>query len=176
MSKVSYASNVSTPGYLSSKKKKSVHPPSSSKNFPPQTNKVTDYLMKSTPVPGPLKSVSVNTDTSIDGVSINTPPMPYPDMATTTVTSHTGTNIDSSYMDIDSCTCSAGLDLNRICMGCNNSFFSCYEGKLHKICLHSVLDYLEKKDFKDIMERAVRKVYYNTFLFMIKAEFSKDTD
>ena len=94
---------------------------------------------------------------------------------TTTVTPYTGTNIDSSYVT-DTKASTAGLDLTRICTGCNRPFNMCFEGKWRKICLHRVLDYLEAKDFDGATERGVRKVYYNTFMIMMKAKILDDTD
>ena len=68
------------------------------------------------------------------------------------------------------------IDFTKICVGCRNPFHSCCEGKWRKICLHQVLDYLEDKNFVKISERSVRKVYYRTFLLMMKAEILKETD
>ena len=44
------------------------------------------------------------------------------------------------------------------------------------ISLHRVLDYLEDKNFEKISERSVKRVYYKTFLLMMKADILKETE
>ena len=66
--------------------------------------------------------------------------------------------------------------MTKICVGCNNPFSSCYEGRWRRVCLHQVLDYLEDKNFENVSERSVRKVYYKTFMLMMKAEVLGETD
>ena len=91
------------------------------------------------------------------------------------ITPYTGTNIDSSYFQ-DASYSSTTVDTTMVCSGCKNPFASCYEGKWRRICLHRVLDYIEGKDFKDATEKGVRRVYYNTFLIMMKAEILSETE
>lgn len=138
---------------------------------------MTDYLIKSPAVSKtkPPKSVSVDMNANLDDSSIQTPKShPNP---SSTVTPYSGNGIDLSYLaDADSSTCAEAIDYTKIYSGCNKPFHSCYEGQWCKICLHTVLDYLEKKDFENVSERSVRKVFYNTFLLMMKAEVLKETE
>ena len=98
----------------------------SSKKFPSQSNKVTDYMIKSPSISvfEPPKSVSINNNASIDGSSVQTPKF-YP-LVTSIITLYNCANIDSSYLATNSSTCAEGLDLSRICIGCKNPFHSCY--------------------------------------------------
>ena len=61
------------------------------------------------------------------------------------------------------------LDLNRICRGCGNKFESCFEYKLRKVCIHSVLDYFDEVGCDMVCELGIQKRYYSTFLSHSKA-------
>ena len=139
-------------------KKKKARP---TKKLPIQKNNLDSFVQK--PDTPSVLSVTV--------ASNAVPTTPKATKVPTTITPYTVKNIDSSHH----------VDQTRalllvVCNGCKNPFSSCYEGKWRRICLHRVLDYIEAKDFEKVTEKAVRKVYYDTFLLMMKADILEETD
>ena len=171
----SQVSTLTTPDCPPIKKKPKAT--STSKKFPTQKNKMTEWLVKPTPAvttPTPSVSVTVATSTSASTTSTATATYTTPNVARAqpSIAPYTSTNIDSSWVT----TTNDEIDYTRICAGCNNLFHSCSEGKWHKIYLHQVLDYLKDKNFDKISKRSVRKVYYRTSLLMMKAEVLKEME
>ena len=174
----SQVSTLTTPDCPPIKKSKTKP---STKKFSRQKNTMTSWLITKsnttdTTVASPSPSVSVTdatTTTSATSTSTTSATYTTPKVACAppSITPYTGTNINSSWIAPPN----DEIDYSKICAG-NNPFHSCCEGKWRKICLHQVLDYLEDKSFEKISERSVRRVYYKTFLLMMKAEVLKETE
>ena len=119
------------------------------------------------------QNVSHKSDVSTISESF-TSPQPNP-RSVSSITPYTGTNIDTSYWN-DTKVCTNESIQTMTCTGCNRPYNMCLEGKWRRICLHKVLDYVEAKDFDGATERGIRKVYYETFMMMMKAEILDKTD
>ena len=169
----SHVSTLTTPDCHPVKKTKKVT--SSKKKLPVQKNTMTNWLVPTTSTPStpsvasPAPSVSVTTTTSTVSATYTTPNVAR---VPPSITPYSGNHIDSSWVSKST----DGVDMTKICVGCNNPFSSCYEGRWRRVCLHQVLDYLEDKNFENVSERSVRRVYYKTFLLMMKAHVLDETD
>ena len=112
------------------------------------------FITKPTPtVTSPTPSVSVTVATSVSSTTSSatytTPTVARVPPSAPSITPYTGTNIDSSWVPKTH----DDIDYTKICAGCRNPFNNCSEGKWRKICLHRVLDYLENKNFENIVLR-----------------------
>ena len=64
----------------------------------------------------------------------------------------------------------SGIDMDRICRGCQNPYCHCMEKKWRKVCLHSVIDFFKEHDFDGIQRAGICEAYYKAFMMMMKAE------
>ena len=183
VSSIATKDSISTSNHPAPVKKKRN---TSQKKLPKQKNTLAGYVKKldaslvasgtvvssipsASVVAHPPKSVTVGVEPDVSYTT------PKADRVPPAITPYMGNNIDSSHL-VDLTQSGAGVDHLRICSGCKNPFSSCYKGKWCRICLHCVLDYIEEKDFKDATEKGIRKVYYNTFVVMMKLQILDDTD
>ena len=152
---------------------------SRAKKLPTQKNTLNGYVQKVDTVSvasGTVASVPPKSEVSSTTGSYATPKASrviLPPM----ITPYSGTHIDTSYhIDLTQSSGSGSVNHTLVCSGCKNPFSSCYEGKWRRICLHRVLDYIEANEFKGATEKGVRKVYYDTFIVMMKNEILDETE
>ena len=150
---------------------------SKKKALPEQGNKVTAYFK-----PSP-RAMAAYLNSTVDYPMFNTAPddigsfrypmplcttvikiIPYSKMTPSNVYDHE-VEFSCDYRDDGN-----GIDPNTSCSGCCNPYKWCSERLWRKICLHRVCDYFDKRDFDGITKDGVYKVYYETFLLMVKCE------
>ena len=159
------------------KKKRSSNPKPASKKFPHQSNKMTNYVTKSTKSRIPKTIVTDSTE-SYATPEPNRKPTPSSvssgfTNSTCTITPYTLSKTPAvASMNTQDTT----VDMNSTCAGCGSPFHSCMECKWRKICMHKVLDYFEKVGLDQVTTAGVKKAYYGTFLIMLKASILDEVD
>lgn len=163
--------------------------PKSSKDIQCEMNEyTTPYASnpKSNQVPTTSSTVSTSTLSLTNpfgssltyAPSVETTPKPNHQQYHSSANSYASRNPNDSVSSVDMiCTnerCSP-LDLNCVCRGCGNKFDSCFEYKLRKVCMHSVLDYFDDIGCDMVCELGIQKRYYSTFLSHSKASILENT-